>query len=85
MIQTTVGGQLYIDYTVTTGSYNYYPQIQYVPVPYYPNITLEVPMSKTETAIKVVSKLIEEGLIDGDKLKVKDFLSLVTKLVEDVL
>jgi len=42
-------------------------------------------MSKTETAIKVVSKLIEEGIVDGEKLKVADFLKLVTKLVEDVL
>jgi hypothetical protein len=71
---TAIGG--YVNY-----QYYPYPQIVYQPYP----VTLEAPMSKTETAIKVVSKLIEEGLIDGDKLKVKDFLSLVTKLVEDVL
>ena len=41
-------------------------------------------MSKTETAIKVVSKLIEEGVIKDD-IDVKAFLALVTKLVEDVL
>lgn len=61
------------------------PAVQYYPVPYYQTVTLEAPVSKTDTALKVINALIEEGIIDGEKLAVKDLLALVTKLVEDVL
>lgn len=55
------------------------------PVPYYLTSTGEPAMSKTETAMKVISKLIEEGYIEGEKITVAEFLSLVAKLVEEAL
>lgn len=67
----------------TTSYYNVQPYTQYVPYPVL--VTGEPTVSKHETAFKVVSTLIEEGIIDGDKLKLKDFIALVAKLVEDVL
>lgn len=42
-------------------------------------------MSKHETAFKIIALLIDEGIIDGEKFEVKDLISLIAKLSEDVL
>jgi hypothetical protein len=71
--------------TANTAYYNA-PAQHYCPAPTYITTTSgEPPVSKHETAFKIVSTLIEEEIIDGEKLKLKDFISLVSKLVEDVL
>lgn len=47
----------------------------------YPQLIGGPQVSKTDTAIKVLNKLIEKNLISAD-LSVKDFLALVSELSE---
>jgi hypothetical protein len=76
------------DMTLSTcASSNYYTTTYYpVTVPYYHVTTTgEAPVSKHETAFKIIAALIDEGIIDGEKFAVKDLIALVTKLSQEVL
>jgi hypothetical protein len=71
--------------TANTLYYNVLAQ-QYWPAPTYTITTSgEPPVSKHETAFKIIAFLIDEGIIDGEKFAVKDLISLVAKLSENVL